>query len=65
MKKEPGTLAEELACFLIRYQTTPHTATCCTPAEILMGRRTQTQLDLLHPNLLAKKDALITLLHES
>lgn len=54
MKKEPGTLAEILARFLLGYQATPHTATGCTLVEILMVRTIQTRLDLPHPTLPAK-----------
>ena len=53
-KAEPGTLAEKLARFLLGYQTTPHTATGCTPVELLMGRKISTRLDILHPDLSAK-----------
>ena len=37
MKDETGTLVDKLECFLLSYQTTPHTATGCTPAELLMS----------------------------
>ncbi|XP_022805757.1 uncharacterized protein K02A2.6-like [Stylophora pistillata] len=53
MKDEPGTQADKLARLLLSYRTTPHTATGCTPAEILMGRRIRTRLDALHPDLSA------------
>ena len=53
LENEPGPLAEKLARFVLGYRTTPHRATSCTPAEILMGRRIRTRLDLLHPNLFA------------
>ena len=50
MKNEPGTQTEKLARFLLSYRTTPHTATGCPPAEILMGRRLRTRLELLRPD---------------
>ena len=53
-KNEEGSTGEKLARFLLGYRTTAHTATGCTPAEILMGRRLRTKLDLLHPSLSAK-----------
>ena len=37
IKNEPRTQTEKLARFLLSYQTTPHSATGCPPAEILMG----------------------------
>ena len=51
MKNEPGTQTEKLQRFLLRYRTTPHTATGCPPAEILMGRRLRTRLEFLRPDL--------------
>ena len=55
-KNEEGSVGEKLARFLLGYRTTPHTATGCTPAEILMGRRLRTRLDMLHPCLSAKME---------
>lgn len=54
MQDEPGTQADKLARFLLSYRTTSHTATGCTPAEILMGRRIRTRLDSIHPDLSAR-----------
>ena len=42
---------EELQKFLFAYRITPQTTTGKTPAELLMGRRLISALDLLRPNL--------------
>ena len=39
---------------LCSYRTTPHTATGCPPAEILMRWRLRTRLELLRPDLSAR-----------
>ena len=39
-----------IAKFLFRYRVTPQTSTGTSPAELLMGRRLRTNLDLLHPD---------------
>ena len=54
MKNKPGTQTEKLARFLLRYRDTLHTATGCLPAEILMGRRLRTRLELLRPDFSAR-----------
>ena len=51
MKDEPGTLADKIARFLLSYRTFSPTATGCTPAELLMGRRIRTRLGILHSDL--------------
>ena len=46
-----GTLETRLNRFLFHYRTTPHSTTGATPAEMLMGRRPRTHLDIMHPDL--------------
>ena len=53
-KNEPGTMSQKICSFLLSYRTTPHTATRCTPPELLMNRRLRTRLDLLRPDLRKK-----------
>ena len=48
-KMQVGTLAERIARFLFAYSTTPHTTTGVAPAELLMGRKLKTRLDLVRP----------------
>ena len=55
-KNEERSTGEKLARFLLGYRTTPHTATGCTPAEILMGRRLRTRVDIIHPSLSANME---------
>ena len=40
-----------LARFLFQYRITPHSTTGISPAELLMGRRPRSHLDLMHPRL--------------
>ena len=44
-----GSLSTRLARFLLRYRITSHSSTGTSPAELIMGRRLRTQLDLLRP----------------
>ena len=48
-----GSVKEELAKFLFKYRITPHSSTGIAPAELLMGRRLRSHLDLLRPDLSA------------
>ena len=50
LKKTVGDLETRLARFLFQYRTTPHSTTGCSPAELLLGRKPRTPLDLLHPD---------------
>ena len=50
-KISTGTLEERLSSFLFQYRITPHTTTGISPAELLMGRRPRSHLDLLKPDI--------------
>ena len=45
------SIKHRLADFLIRYRTTPHSVTGCTPSELMLKRRIRTRLSLVKPNL--------------
>ena len=52
LKKTPdGTLEDRLSKFLFNYRLTPHSTTGIAPAELLLGRRPRSVLDLVRPNL--------------
>ena len=46
-------MREKLTKFLFKYRITPHSVTGVAPAELLMGRRLRSWLDLLKPDLAA------------
>ena len=46
-----GTLETKLNRFLFHYRTTPHSTTGVTPAQLLLGRKPRTHLDLMHPDI--------------
>jgi hypothetical protein len=48
VKKLTGTLEVTLSRFLFKYRVTPQAAMGIAPAELLMGRRLHTHLDLLY-----------------
>ena len=48
-----GSVKEKLTKSLFKYRITPHTVTGVAPAELLMGRRLRSRLDLLKPNIAA------------
>ena len=49
-KVKEGSMSSRLAKVLLTYRTTPQSTTGLTPAELLLGRRPRTRLDLLKPN---------------
>ena len=46
-----GSIETKLSCFLFKYRLTPHSTTGSSPAELLLGRRPRSRLDILHPDL--------------
>ncbi len=50
-KMSEGSLRDRIARFLFSYRTTPQSTTGTTPAELLMGRKLRSPLDLLKPDL--------------
>ena len=50
-KMTAGNIEDKLARFLFQYRITPHTTTGQSPAELLMGRRPRSYLDILKPNI--------------
>ena len=53
-KMKEGTLQDKLSRFLFRYRNTPQSTTGTTPAELLLGRRMRSPLDIIHPDLRKK-----------
>ena len=49
-KGSSESLDTQLSRFLFRYRITPHSVTGVSPAELLMGQRSRSQLDLVRPN---------------
>ena len=50
-KVTSGTFSTRLAKVLLTYRITPQSTTGSSPAELLLGRRPRTRLDLLKPNI--------------
>lgn len=50
ISKLQGPIQCRLDRFLLQYRVTPQTTTGLPPAELLMGRRLRTRLDLIHPD---------------
>ena len=54
MKFTKGTLIDRISRYLFHYRNTPHTTTGVTPAELLLGRRPRSRLDMVQPDLCTK-----------
>ena len=54
VKKLDGPIEVRLGKFLFKYRITPQTTTGVSPAQLLMGRRLRTHLDLLHPDTVSR-----------
>ena len=50
-KMREGSIIVKLSRFLFSYRNTPQTTTGSTPAELLMGRRLRSAMDLIKPDL--------------
>ena len=46
--KTMGEVQTKLARFLFQYRLTPHSSTGLSPAEMLLGQRPRSHLDLIH-----------------
>ena len=53
-KSTSGSIKARVSRFLMQYRITPQTTTGISPAEMMMGRRPRSRLDLLIPNLATK-----------
>ncbi|XP_053395713.1 uncharacterized protein K02A2.6-like [Mercenaria mercenaria] len=51
MSSEPGTVNQKVSRFLLSYRSTPHSTTQVSPAELFLGRRVRTRLDIMRPDL--------------
>ena len=52
-KMKDGSVSDKLSRFLFAYRNTPQTTTGVSPAELLLGHRLRSRLDLLKPDLQA------------
>ena len=53
-KSSSDSLQTRLSWFLLQYRITPHTTTGTSPAELLLGRRPRTQLEMVLPDMTCK-----------
>ena len=50
-KMNEGSVETRVSRFLARYRITPQTSTGVSPAELLLGRKTRSRLDLVYPEM--------------
>ena len=50
-KQSTGTLNDQISRLLFQYRITPHSTTGISPAEMLIGRRLRSRLNLLKPSM--------------
>lgn len=50
-KQSSGTISDQIARMLFQYRITPHTTTGSAPAELLLGRKPRSRLDILKPHI--------------
>ena len=48
-KQQGDDITDQLSRFLFQYRITPHTTTGTAPAELLLGRKPRSRLDILKP----------------
>ena len=53
-KMKEGSIEANVSHFLLQYRITPHSTTGISPAEMLMGRRPRSCLDLIVPDMSSK-----------
>ena len=53
-KMKEGSIEANVSRFLLQYRITPHSTTGISPAEMLMGRRPRSCLDLIVPDMSSK-----------
>ena len=56
VNKLEGPMDVRITQFLFKYRITPQSTTGLSPAQLLMGRRLRTHLDLLHPDISKVQD---------
>ena len=53
LKMSKGSIEQKVTRFLIKYRSTPSTVTGLSPAELMLGRKIKTRIDLVHQNLIS------------